>query len=103
MGSVRDPIILRQLDPWLEGLVKAARNRIAAVFGAGIESRYHFDVRVFGKNSTMGALENETRVGHEVGLLFQITAATQDLATSLMKSVGHIAVPYPVPNGRALT
>jgi Acyclic terpene utilisation family protein AtuA len=102
LGSVRDPIILRQLDTWLEGLVKAARDRIAAVFGAGIDSRYHFDVRVFGKNSAMGALESETGIGHEVGLLFQITAETQELATSLMKSVGHIAVHYPVPEWTGL-
>jgi ribosome modulation factor len=102
VGSVRDPIILRQLDAWLEGLINAARDRISAVFGPGIESRYHFDVRVFGKNSAMGVLESETTLGHEVGLLFQITAETQELATSLMKSVGHIAVHYPVPEWTGL-
>ena len=102
VGSVRDPIILRQLDSWLDGLVKAARDRIAAVYGAGIENRYQFDVRVFGKNAAMGSLEPETAIGHEVGLLFQITAETQDLATSLMKSVGHIAVHYPVPEWTGL-
>jgi hypothetical protein len=102
VGSVRDPIILRQLDSWLSGLVKAARDRIAAVFGPGIEDKYHFDVRVFGRNATMGVLEPETAIGHEVGLLFQVTAQTQALATSLMKSVGHIAVHYPVPEWTGL-
>jgi len=102
IGSVRDPIILRQLDSWLAGLVTAARDRIAAVFGAGIEEKYKFDVRVFGRNATMGPLEPETAVGHEVGLLFQVTAATQDLATALIKSVSHIAVHYPVPEWTGL-
>ncbi len=72
------------------------------MFGPEIGSQYHFDVRVFGKNATMGRLEPETRVGHEVGLLFQITAGTQELATALMKSVGHIAVHYPVPEWTGL-
>ena len=102
IGSVRDPIILRQLDSWLAGLKTAARDRMAAVFGAGIEEKYQFDVRVFGKNATMGALEPETAIGHEVGLLFQITAGTQDLATALIKSVSHIAVHYPVPEWTGL-
>src|SRR5574341_1851194 len=102
VGSVRDPIILRQFDPWLDGLVKAAKERIRAVFGADIERRYRFDVRVFGRNAAMGSLEPETGIGHEVGLLFQVTAPTQELATALMKSVGHIAVHYPVPEWSGL-
>jgi ribosome modulation factor len=102
VGSVRDPVILRQFDSWLDGLVKAAKDRIRAVFGQDIESRYRFDVRVFGRNAAMGRLEPETRIGHEVGLLFQVTAETQELATALMKSVGHIAVHYPVPEWSGL-
>jgi ribosome modulation factor len=102
IGSVRDPIILRQLDSWLAGLVKAVKDRLKAVFGADIEKKYDFQVRVFGKNATMGRLESETSIGHEVGLLFQTTAETQDLATSIMKSVGHMAVHYPVPEWTGL-
>jgi ribosome modulation factor len=102
VGAVRDPIILRQLDSWLDGLVKASKDRIRAVFGADVESQYRFDVRIFGKNAAMGRLEPETGIGHEVGLLFQMTAPTQELATSLMKSVGHMAVHYPVPEWSGL-
>ena len=102
VGSVRDPIILKQFDSWLAGLMKAAKERIAGVFGTEIENKYDLNVRVFGKNATMGPLEPETAIGHEVGLLFQVTAETQALATSLMKSVGHIAVHYPVPEWTGL-
>lgn len=102
VGSVRDPVILRQFDSWLDGLVRAAKDRIRAVFGPGIDAQYHFEVRVFGRNASMGALEPETRLGHEAGLLFQVTAPTQEQATALMKSVGHIAVHYPVPEWSGL-
>ena len=102
IGAVRDPIILRQLDSWLEGLVRAAKDRIAAVYGAGVEHTDRLDVRVFGKNAAMGALESETDIGHEVGLLFQVTADTQERATALTKSVSHIAVHYPVPEWTGL-
>lgn len=102
IGSVRDPMILRQFDSWINGLVHAARDRIAAVFGAGIEEKYRLDVRVFGRNATMGPLESDTAIGHEVGLLFQVTADTQERATALMKSMSHIAVHYPVPEWTGL-
>jgi hypothetical protein len=102
IGAVRDPIILRQLDTWLAGLVKASKDRIRAVFGADVENQYRLDVRVFGRNAAMGPLEPETGIGHEVGLLFQMTAPSQALATSLMKSVGHMAVHYPVPEWSGL-
>jgi ribosome modulation factor len=102
VGSVRDPIILKQLDQWLAGLTKAARERIAAVYGEGIGEKYRLDVRVFGRNATMGPLEPDMRIGHEVGLLFQVTAETQALATALTKSVSHIAVHYPVPEWTGL-
>jgi hypothetical protein len=59
-------------------------------------------VRVFGRDATMGPLESDRSVGHEVGLLFQTTAQTQDLATNIMKSVSHMAVHYPVPEWTGL-
>src|SRR5690349_18723189 len=102
VGSVRDPVILRQFDSWLDGLVKTCKDRIRVVFGADIEKKYRLDVRVFGKNAAMGPLEPETGIGHELGLLFQATAPTQELATSIMKSVGHMAVHYPVPEWSGL-
>jgi ribosome modulation factor len=102
IGSVRDPVILQQFDSWLSGLMRAARDRIAAVFGAEMESCYQLDVRVLGKNATMGTREPETAIGHELGLLFQVTANNQAMATALMKSVSHIAVHYPVPEWTGL-
>lgn len=102
IGSVRDPVILQQFDSWLSGLMRAARDRIAAVFGAEMESCYQLDVRVLGKNATMGTREPETAIGHELGLLFQVTANNQAMATALMKSVSHIAVHYPVPEWSGL-
>jgi ribosome modulation factor len=102
VGAVRDPVILRQFDSWLAGLETACKDRIRAVFGEDIEEKYKFHVRVFGKNAAMGPLEPETSIGHELGLLFQVTAQTQELATALMKSVGHMAVHYPVPEWSGL-
>ncbi len=102
LGGVRDPVILRQLDSWLAGLVEAVRGRLAAIYGSGIEDRYRLDVRVYGKDAVMGPLESDTSIGHEVGIVFQITAESEELARALIKSAGHIAVHYPVPEWTGL-
>ena len=59
-------------------------------------------LRVIGKNATMGSMEPVHTIGHEVGLLFQVTADTQELATAIMKSVSHIAVHFPIPEWSGL-
>ena len=42
IGSVRDPIILRQFDSWLTGLVKAARDRITSRRSGNLSSSPSF-------------------------------------------------------------
>lgn len=102
IGTVRDPLILRQLDQWLENLLAAANLRIKGIYGDGIEKKYRLDLRVIGKNATMGNMEPTPVIGHEVGLLFQVTAQSQELATAIMKSVSHIAVHFPIPEWSGL-
>lgn len=102
IGTVRDPLILRQLDQWLDQLLLSAKKRIEGIYGSGIDQQYRLDLRVIGKNATMGSTEPERTIGHEVGLLFQVTADTQALASAIMKSVSHIAVHFPIPQWSGL-
>ena len=75
VGSVRDPIILRQFDSWLAGLMKAARDRIAAVFGPASKRSTARRARVRQERDD-GPARTGDPIGHEVGLLFQVTAET---------------------------
>lgn len=102
IGTVRDPLILRQLDNWLEQLLISANRRIEGIYGVEIIKKYRLDLRVIGKNATMGRIEPEQNIGHEVGLLFQVTAEDQALATAICKSVSHIAVHFPIPEWSGL-
>jgi hypothetical protein len=81
VGSVRDRVILRQFDSWLAGLEKACKERNA---------------------SARSSARKSTAATSKLGLLFQVTAQTQEPATALMKSVGHMAVHYPVPEWSGL-
>ena len=77
--GIRDPIMIRELD----GLLDEMRVRAEARFGvetAGI----HIMFRVYGKDAVMGTLEPQTHASpHEVGLMIDVVAPTQELATGV--------------------
>ena len=52
---------------------------------------------VYGRNAVMGELEPSTQVPHEVGVLGEVTAATQEQAKSIctLARIGVLHLPYP--------
>src|SRR3546814_6776961 len=51
----------------------------------------------------MGKLEpRKNEMGHEVGLLFTVTAPTQRVAASIAKTFAHFALHFPIPEWRGL-
>ena len=101
-GAVRDPVILRQLDAWQEKTMASCRRRIEEVWGPGIWDRAGLSVRRYGVDAAMGAMEPTPQPGHEVGLVFEATAPTQEEATALIKSAIHIVIHSPVPEWSGL-
>ena len=96
LGAIRDPIIIRQLNRWLEEMVAAVRDRIEAAYGVHQGSDYELHIRRYGLDGAMGKLEPDPSLGHEVGIVIEITAASQEMAAALAKSASHIALHYPV-------
>ncbi len=81
IGGIRDPFILRRLDPWLaevKAYIYGSVERVLLLRPAD----WTLSVHVYGRNAVMGALEpNASEMPHEVGIVVEATAATQDLAT----------------------
>jgi hypothetical protein len=102
LGGVRDPIILKQLNSWITGMKEKIMERIVSIYGESINKRYSLNFRIYGLNAVMGKLEPNKNVGHEVGIVIEILANTEDLARSLISSAGHIATHYPVPEWSGL-
>ncbi len=101
IGSVRDPYIIRQMDSWLERLRTAVARRIAEVLGADAE--YHFNIRVYGKNGTMGPLEPvQVITSHEVCLVLEATAGSQEDASAIAAMARHQALHLPIPEWSGL-
>lgn len=102
VGAVRDPIIVRQLDPWLTTVRTKVRERIEAVFGLALDRDYTLGTRVYGLNAVMGPLEPRRAPGHEVCIFFEVTTRSPELATAVAESVSHIALHAPVPEWHGL-
>lgn len=76
--GIRDPIMIRQLDDVLADARRRAEDRFAG------GDPFHMLYRVYGRDAVMGALEPETKaVPHEVGLMIDVVASTQDRATAV--------------------
>jgi hypothetical protein len=102
IGSVRDPFILRQLDDWLSRMRSRIAWRVKDVAGLD-QDAYTLNIRIYGKNGTMGALEPRQEIaGHEVCLIFEATAATQEQATAIAGMARHQALHFPIPEWSGL-
>jgi len=104
IGSIRDPIIIRQIDDWLDRLKEKVWERIEELYPdtakrGNLTVFYH----LYGKNGTMGALEPIKEIlSHEVCIITEVTAESQEIATAIASSIRHIALHLPVPEWSGL-
>ena len=94
IGGIRDPILIGQLDNFLDRV----RNRVAADYDALASGAATMVFHVYGRDAVMGELEPlRDLVPHEVGLLGEVTAATQDLANAICSAtrIAVLHMPYP--------
>jgi hypothetical protein len=104
IGSIRDPYMIRQIDDWTARLHERVGDRIGSVLGAELdEGDYRFDIRIYGKDGTMGRLEPVKEIrAHELCLVFEVTAPSQELANAISGIVRHQALHLPIPEWSGL-
>jgi hypothetical protein len=99
IGGIRDPYIIRQIDDWVARLKAKLQARVDDVYASDLAAASHiFNVRIFGKDGVMGPLEPVREIrSHEVCLVMEVTAATQEIATSIVSMARHQALHLPIP------
>jgi hypothetical protein len=104
IGSVRDPFIIRQIDDWTTRVTEKIHARVKMVFGDQLNpSDYLLNIRIYGKNGTMGPLEPVKEIrSHELCLIFEATAPTQDIANTIAGVIRHQALHLPIPEWSGL-
>ena len=102
IAGVRDPLILSQLDSFLTSLRATVERKIAANLAPPPES-YTLNFRVYGRDGTMGALESDLKIeGHEIGLIIDVVASSQALASDILPLVWHSGLHHPIPEYQGL-
>ena len=104
IGSIRDPFIIRQIDDWTARLTEKIHARVNMVYGDRLKAEdYLFNIRIYGKNGTMGPLEPVTDSrAHELCLVFEATAPTQEIASTIAQITRHQALHLPIPEWSGL-
>jgi hypothetical protein len=104
IGSIRDPFIIRQIDDWTARLEEKIHARVKMVYGDRLKPEdYLLFIRIYGKNGTMGALEPVKEIrSHELCLSFEVTAPTQEIASSIAGIIRHQALHLPIPEWSGL-
>ncbi|KAK5735751.1 hypothetical protein LTR17_007923 [Elasticomyces elasticus] len=95
IGGIRDPILISQIDDFLEKVRQYTRNLFPDLDRAdSCRLIYH----IYGRNAVMGPLENQDilQVPHELGILGEVVAPTREkshaIANNCRTSILHM--PY---------
>jgi Acyclic terpene utilisation family protein AtuA len=85
VGGIRDPFVIRQLDHWLLDVRENIGQFVDKFLGNRItKDEYHIRFHVYGRDGVMGSLEpDRAELPKEVGIVFEATASTQQLATTI--------------------
>lgn len=104
IGGIRDPMVLRHLDDFLEDAFSSVRRKVSQSMGLEEGRDYRLTSRVYGRAGVLGALEPEAAapVGHEVGLLIDVVAPDQELARGACAIAWHTVLHHPIPHWSGL-
>ncbi len=96
IGGIRDPRAIAEIDHILD----ETRAAVAASLG-GFE--YELSFRVYGRDGVLGPSEREMAPAHELGLLCEAIAPTQDLAHAVAQAAEAAVITAPYPGAISAT
>ncbi|KAI5456067.1 hypothetical protein BGZ63DRAFT_468354 [Mariannaea sp. PMI_226] len=100
IGGIRDPILISQIDEFLERVRQYSRNLFPQL-DQSEECRllYH----VYGKNGVMGPLETAASNPHEIAVLGEVVAPTSEMSHTIANNVRASILHFAYPEQMATT
>jgi hypothetical protein len=83
IAGIRDPLLINKLEE-VEELVKQS---VLAQYENIDEDSFKIQFYNYGKNGVMGDLETNKTIAHEIGVMFEVIAKTQDIASAICASL----------------
>jgi len=97
IAGVRDPILIENVEEITRGVVDQLRQDYREV----PESDYRVLFHLYGKNAVMGSLEPSGEPGHEIGVVAEVVAPTQELANAICATARSTMLHYPYPGRKS--
>lgn len=98
IAGLRDPIILEQLDEFIGSCQVSIATRVSQNYPDLTSDSWSIRYRVYGRDGVLGPLEPHANVvGHEVGLVIEVTAGTQQIASKIASIARHQTLHQSVP------
>lgn len=93
--GIRDPHILAHMDAWLARFEGELARRVGTHLGLAAD-QYDAELRAYGHDAVLGALEPGGAPPREVGVLFRSRAADQATATAIAKIANPLMLHLPL-------
>ncbi|TQS40423.1 acyclic terpene utilization AtuA family protein [Cryptosporangium phraense] len=93
-SAIRDPLVLADVDAWAALLRHHVTARVTQTLGLA-DDEYAFDVRLYGHNAVLDAIEPETGAPREVGVMLLVNAPDQATATAVAKVANTLLLHLP--------
>ncbi|WP_305787921.1 acyclic terpene utilization AtuA family protein [Symbioplanes lichenis] len=95
--AIRDPHILGQITTWAALLRRMIGEWVAGTLGLG-PGDYALDIRLYGYDAVLGAIDPATGPPREVGVMLLVNAADQATATAIAKVANPLMLHLPTPD-----
>ena len=100
IGGIRDPILIGQIDDFLERVRKYTQNLFPELDKSeNCRLIYH----VYGKDAVMGPLETSRGVGHEIAVLGEVVAPSQEMSHTIANNTRASILHFPYAGQMATT
>jgi crotonobetainyl-CoA:carnitine CoA-transferase CaiB-like acyl-CoA transferase len=101
IGGIRDPILIGQIDDFLERVRQYSQNLFPELDSS---EQCRLIYHVYGRNGVMGPLEPETAItSHEIAILGEVIAPSAELSHTIANNVRASILHFPYPGQMATT
>ena len=96
LAGIRDPLLIACMDEVEREVIRS----VDAYYG-GLPEDVRINFYHYGKDAVMGPLEPTPVTGHEIGLMFEVIAPTQEMANAVCASVRSTYLHYGYPGRKS--
>lgn len=92
LALLRDPRYVDAVETWCADIARLCRDKAQARVGGD----FHIELRVVGRDATLGALDSGARAGSELAVMGIVTADTEALSVEVAKMLNPYLLHHPL-------